>query len=49
MKKYVLYSWHSDNGEGGIGVCYTKDFTTNIGYYGCTGYHNCPSRFFGWF
>lgn len=45
MKKYVLYSWHSDNGEGGIGVCYTKDFTTNIGYYECTGYHNCPSRF----
>ena len=45
MKKYVLYTWHSDNGEDGIGVCYAKDFTTNIGYYGSTGYYSCQSHF----
>ena len=45
MKKYVLYNWHSDNGEGGIGICYATDFTTNIGHYGCSGWHRCPSHF----
>ena len=45
MKKYALYNWHSDNGEGGIGICYAKDFTTNIGYYGCSGWNSCPSHF----
>ena len=45
MKKYVLYNWHSDNDECGIGICYAKDFTTNIGYYGCPGWNSCPSHF----
>lgn len=45
MKKYVLYNWHSDNGEDGICVCYAKDFTTSIGYYGCSGLNRCPSHF----
>ena len=45
MKKYALYNWHSDNGECGIGVCYAKDFTTSIGYYGCSGWNSCPSHF----
>lgn len=36
MKKYVLYTWHSDNGEGGTGVCYTKDkyhFMSGLKFY----------------
>nr|DAV49877.1 MAG TPA: hypothetical protein [Caudoviricetes sp.] len=45
MKKYVLYNWHSDNGKCSIGICYAKDFTTNIGYYENSGYHNCHSHF----
>lgn len=45
MKKYVLYNWHSDDGKCGIGICYAKDFTTNIGYYGPSGWNSCPSHF----
>ena len=45
MKKYVLYNWHADDGECGIGICYAKDFTTNIGYYGRSGWNSCPSHF----
>ena len=45
MKKYVLYNWHADNDECGIGICYAKDFTTNIGYYGGSGWNRCPSHF----
>lgn len=45
MKKYVLYNWHSDDGICGIGICYAKDFTTNIGYYGRSGWNSCPSHF----
>lgn len=45
MKKYVLYNWHSDNGECGMGICYAKDFTTNIGYYGRSGWNRCSSHF----
>ena len=45
MKKYVLYNWHSDDGKCGIGICYAKDFTTNIGYYGRSGWNSCPSHF----
>lgn len=45
MKKYVLYNWHSDDGICGIGICYAKDFTTNIGYYGSSGWNSCPSHF----
>ena len=45
MKKYVLYNWHSDDGKCGIGICYAKDFTTNIGYYGHSGWNSCPSHF----
>ena len=45
MKKYALYNWHSDNDECGIGICYAKDFTTNIGYYGRSGWNSCPSHF----
>ena len=45
MKKYVLYNWHSYDGKCGIGICYAKDFTTNIGYYGRSGWNSCPSHF----
>ena len=45
MKKYVLYNWHSDDGKCGVGICYAKDFTTNIGYYGPSGWNSCPSHF----
>ena len=45
MKKYVLYNWHADDGKCGIGICYAKDFTTNIGYYGRSGWNSCPSHF----
>ena len=45
MKKYALYNWHSDDGKCGIGICYAKDFTTNIGYYGRSGWNSCPSHF----
>ena len=45
MKKYVLYNWHSNNDECGIGICYAKDFTTNIGYYDRSGWNSCPSHF----
>ena len=45
MKKYVLYNWHSDDGKCGSGICYAKDFTTNIGYYGRSGWNSCPSHF----
>ena len=45
MKKYVLYNWHSDDGKCGIGICYAKNFTTSIGYYGHSGWHKCPSYF----
>lgn len=41
MKKYVLYKWHSDNGEGGTGVCYAKDFVSDTKFY----YSNCQSHF----
>ena len=41
MKKYVLYKWHSDNGEGGIGVCYAKDFMSGTKFY----YSNWHSNF----
>lgn len=36
MKKYVLYTWHSDNGEDGIGVCCAKDkdyFVSGLKFY----------------
>lgn len=49
MKKYVLYNWHSDDGICGIGICYAKDFTTNIGYYGRSGWNSCPSHFLAGF
>ena len=45
MKKYALYNWHSDDGKCGIGIFYAKDFTTNIGYYGRSGWNSCPSHF----
>ena len=45
MKKYVLYNWHSDDGKCGNGICYAKDFTTNIGYYDRSGWNSCPSHF----
>ena len=45
MKKYVLYNWRSDDGKCGIGICYAKDFTTNIGYYGPSGWNSCHSHF----
>lgn len=41
MKKYVLYNWHSDNGEGGIGVCYAKDFVSDLKFH----YSNCHDNF----
>ena len=41
MKKYVLYNWHSDNGECGMGICYAKDFTSDLKFY----HSNCTSYF----
>lgn len=41
MKKYVLYNWHSDDGKCGIGICYAKDFTSDLKFY----HSNCPSHF----
>lgn len=41
MKKYVLYTWHSDNGEGGTGVCYAKDFMSDLKF----NYSNWHSNF----
>lgn len=41
MKKYVLYNWHSDDGKCGIGICYAKDFTSDLKFY----HSNCHSYF----
>ena len=41
MKKYVLYTWHSDNGEGGTGVCYAKDFVSDLKFH----HSNCHDNF----